>query len=46
MTYLPTPRIENINYGQIFQVIENKKGQEIATNFRSYKDAKKYYNTL
>jgi hypothetical protein len=46
METLPTPRIENINYGQIFQVIEKFKGQEIATNFRSYEDAKKYYNTL
>lgn len=46
MTTLPTPRIENVNYGQIFQVITKYKGQEVATNFRSYEDAKKYYNTL
>ena len=46
MRHLPTPRIENVNYGQIFQVIEEYKGQEVATNFRSYADAKKYYNKL
>ena len=44
-----TPRIENINEGQMYLVIENNndgQGEFYKNVYRTYEDAKKYYNAL
>ena len=44
-----TPRIENVNDGQMYLVIENNNdgtGEFYKNVYRTYADAKAYYNTL
>lgn len=43
---LPTPRLENINKGQLFYVVERKNGQEVVTSYATYEEAKKHFNKL
>ena len=47
MAQFPTPRIENVNNGQMYLVIENNgTGEYYKSVYRTYEEAKKYYNTL
>lgn len=44
---LVTPRIENVNEGQMYLVIEKSNGEEFYKKvYRDYDEAKQYFNTL
>ena len=46
-TMLVTPRIENVNEGQMYLVIEKSNGEEFYKKvYRDYDEAKQYFNTL